>query len=196
MRGPLSFDDVEELEFTARTPDAHRAAAATLTAWAEEQHPDDDDVTPASLLAAAAWHLDVVGDRAGALDLYRRASAAPGEAPPDIRCYLHGALLKVGDRDEARRVADDVRRSAPSDPDVYLFMAENHELDGDLQQAHRWLAMGVNRLDLRTGVDPPLDFRLIILLRARRRVRQALGFPPDDIDLIVPEPRPGDDELD
>jgi predicted Zn-dependent protease len=187
VRGPLTFDDVESLE-GARTPEAHRAAAEVLTGWAGEQHPDDDEVTPAALLSAAAWHLDRAGDAPGALELHRRAAAVAGDVPPDVRCYLHGALLQAGATDEARAVADDVRRSASDDLDVYVFMAENYEGVGDLRQANRWLALGTTRLDaadLEGRVD---DDRALALLTARRRVRTALDLPPDGLDLLVPPP--------
>jgi predicted Zn-dependent protease len=189
VRPPLSFDDVESLE-GARTPAEHRTAADVLAGWAGEQHPDDDDVTPAALLSAAAWHLDMAGDPVAALELHRRAAAVAGDVPPDVRCYLHGALLKAGRADEARALADEVRRSAPDDLDVHVLMAENYEAAGDLRQANRWLALGTTRLDaadLEGRVD---DDRALALLTARRRVRAALDLPPDGLDLLVPPPDP------
>jgi hypothetical protein len=92
VRTWLSYDDVEGLEAAARTPAAHRQAAAELTAWATEQHPDDE-VSPADLLSAAAWHLQQAGDTEPALELYRRAVAAEGTTTPDARCLLSAALL-------------------------------------------------------------------------------------------------------
>ena len=83
--------------------------------------------------------------------------------------------------DEAREVADDLRRSDPRIVDI-AHMAEVFELHGDLKQAHRWVAMGVTRLDLAAGSELPEDYEVEVLLNARRRVRQALGFPPDDLD--------------
>ena len=65
----------------------------------------------------------------------------------DARCYLHGALLESGRVDEARELADVIRREAPADTDVYLVMGENYALAGDLTQAHRWLTMGAERLE-------------------------------------------------
>jgi predicted Zn-dependent protease len=191
VRPPLSFDDVESLE-GARTPAEHRTAAEVLTGWAGEQHPDDDEVTPAALLSAAAWHLDEAGDAAGALELHRRAAAVAGHVPPDVRCYLHGALLQAGQTEEASALADEVRRSASDDLDVYALMAENYEEAGDLRQANRWLALGTTRLDaadLEGRVD---DDRAFGLLAARRRVRAALDLPPDGLDLLVPPPTPRD----
>jgi tetratricopeptide (TPR) repeat protein len=186
MRGPLSEDDIERLE-QAGTPEAHRSAATTLTAWAEEPH-EDDEASTARLLNAAAWHLDQAGDREAALALYRRSVTAPGTVVPDKRCYLHGALLQAGRTDEARRLGNEIRRSVPEDLEAYAFVAENHELAGDVHEAHRWLELGAQRLerDGRTRIRPDGDLAALLLLRARRRVRQNLGFPPDHLDELVP----------
>jgi hypothetical protein len=185
VRSPLTTDDLERLEVTARTPKAHRQAAATLVGWARESNPDEE-VSPADLFSAAGWHLDRAGDTEEALALYRQAVAAEGTATPDARCTLHAALLAANRSDEARQVADDLRRSRPRIIDV-AFMAENFELVGDLEQAHRWAAMGVSRLELSTEADRVEDdYEIITLLNARRRIRQSLGFPPDELD----DPRP------
>jgi len=193
VRDPLSFDDVERLEFWARTPRAHREAAAILLSWAEVEHPDDEEVTRAALISAAAWHLDRAGDTEQGLELHRRAVTEPGTTDPDARCLLHAALLTAGRADEAKQVADDVRRSTPS-LQVCALMAENFELVGDLKQAHRWLAIGVNRLDLGDDDELGYDWETAYLLRARRRVRHALGYPPDELDEAADETLGQDDE--
>jgi hypothetical protein len=88
--------------------------------------------------------------------------------------------------EEARQVADEVRRSRPGIGDI-ADMAENFELIGDLQQAHRWVEMGVNRLELEAAEDVDEDdIDLITLLNARRSVRRQLGFPPDELDEFRP----------
>ena len=183
MREPVGDDDLEGWEVSAKTPEEHRAAAVTLVAWADEPHPDDE-VPPARLLSSAAWHLETAADPEQALDLHRRAVEAPGEVVPDARCYLHGALLESGRVDEARELADVIRREAPADTDVYLVMGENYALAGDLTQAHRWLTMGAERLE---RTDRPISgIGVFHLLRARRRVRDSLGLPADDLDALVP----------
>lgn len=179
MREPLTYDDVEAIE-RQRTPEAHRSAAAELLSWVEQGHPDDE-VTPADLLVAAAWHLGQAGDTEPSLDLYRRAVAAESVTTPSARCSLHAALLDAGRLDEARQVADEVRRSRPGIADI-ADMAETFELNGDLRQAHRWAEMGVNRLEL----DAPEDVEVITLLNVRRSVREQLGFPPDELDELRP----------
>lgn len=152
-----------------------------LAAWAVEQHPDDE-VTPADLLSAAAWHLDQAGDTEAGLSMHRQAVDAEGMTTPAAACTLHAALLEAGHLEEARQVAEDLRRSHPRIVD-FATMAENFELAGDLEQAHRWVNMGLNRLDLGSATDrDPEDYEIIELLDVRRRIRGALGFPPDDLD--------------
>jgi len=182
VRGPLTIDQVEAVEFRARTPAARRAAAAKLAAWAEEVHPEDDEeVSPALLLVKAGEALSMAGDHGTALEFFRRAVVAEGDVPPDVRCYLHHELLQVGDVEGAREVADDVRHSKPADPDVYVFIGEDYELIGNLAEANRWLNLGLSRVLSQTeGED--VDRDAVFLLAARRRVRRALGFPPDEFD--------------
>ncbi len=180
VRHPLTEDDVERLENSARTPKAHRQAAATLTRWAEERHPDDE-ASPADLLAAAGWHLAQAGDTEESLALHRRAVTAEGTTTPSARALLHAALLDAGQHEEARQVATDLRRSGPRLVDI-THMAETFELHGDLVQAHRWVEMGVSRLELAVDEDEPAEHDVEGLLSTRRRIRRDLGFPPDELD--------------
>ena len=194
MREPLDTDDVEDLEFQARTPEQHRELAARMVAWAQEPHPDDgEDVSPAALLARAGEQLDMAGDHDGALALFRQAVSAEGTALPDARCHLHRALLDAGDLEGARRLAEEVRHSRPSDPEVYQLIGEDYEAAGDLTEANRWMNLGLRRLvaQAEEGDLDLSDFRAVLLLVARRRVRRALGFPPDefDEDPLLPPPR-------
>ncbi len=186
VRRPLTSDEVEELYSRARTPKQHRAAAEKLVVWAEETHPDDQGVSPASLLVSAGEHLTEAGDVEAAVAAFRRAVAAGQHVPPDVRCYLHGGLLKAGDVDAARRIADEMRRERPVDGDVYRFIGEDHELAGDLREAHRWLTMGARRAldDVQDG-DARAAEDAAGLLVARLRVRRALELPLDEYDALV-----------
>ena len=186
VRRLLTRDEVEELYARARTPEQHRAAAEKLAAWAEEVHPDDQDVSPASLLVNAGEHLTEAGDLEGAVALFRRAVATGQTVPPDVRCYLHGGLPRLGDAEAARRIAEELRRERPVDGDVYLFLGENHELAGDLREAHRWLTMGARRTldDVEDGDDRAAEDAAGLLM-ARLRVRHALDLPLDEYDTLV-----------
>lgn len=187
MRTPVSEDDVEMLEATARTAADHLKAAALLSGCADEPVPGDEP-SPARLLVAAAWHREQSGEHSAALDLYRRAVTAPGSAPPDTRCWLHGALLDAGLVDEARHLADAMRREGISDLQVFEVIGESYEVHGDLVQAHCWFTMGTRHLDLDglaelTARDDPFGYALI---RGRRRVRRLLDLPLDALDELVP----------
>ena len=180
MRGPLDYEHITELEMSARTTAQHRGAADRLRAWAGESHPDDEDVTPAALLVAAANHLRWAGDGDGALLALREAVAAEGDAPPDARCYLHGELLEAGLREEADELAREVRRSRPTDSDVHVIIGEGYEAAGDLESANRWFTMAMVRIE-QGGIEAH-PWQRAMVRNGRYRVRRALGQPPDDLD--------------
>lgn len=183
MRKPLDIEDVEELELSARTPEECRTVAEILAGWAAERHPDDDEeVTPAVLLVRAGEQLGFADDPAGALEMFRRAVAAEGEVPPDVRCYLHYGLMQVGDVAGARRLAEEIRRSRPTDLDVYGMLADHYDLAGELAEANRWINLGLRRLIAEAEDDALEDDRALSLLGIRRRIRRTLGFPPDEFD--------------
>ncbi|WP_188959726.1 tetratricopeptide repeat protein [Modestobacter marinus] len=186
MRGPVTEDDIEEIGWAARTPAAHLSAAAWLQAAATDPHPEDE-VGPAELYVAASDQLSFAGDTTGALALCRAAVSAGGHVPPDVRVFLHHALLAAGDGEEARTVAEDIRRSRPGDLAVYSFLGESYEVTGDLGQAHRWFTLGLQRAlsGSATGGDPselPRGSEGRMLGVARTRVRRDLEMPPDELD--------------
>ncbi|MEI4273385.1 hypothetical protein TEK04_16815 [Klenkia sp. LSe6-5] len=175
MRPPLTEDDLEATE-GHRSPAAHRELADTLLGWATEVHPDDE-VSTAEVLAQAGWHLDLAGETDAALAVFRRSLAADGTVEPDVRCSIVAVLLASDRPDEARAVAEDFRRSRPA-PAECAAMAEVFEVGGDLEQAARWTAIGLTRLEL--TVDDELDdWEAEYLLRTRARVRAAQGLPLD-----------------
>jgi tetratricopeptide (TPR) repeat protein len=186
VRRPLTPDDVESLYARARTPEQHRALAEKFATWAEEVHPDDRAVSPAALLVNAGEQLMEAGDVEAAVAAFRRAVAAGQPVPPDVRCYLHGGLLKLGDADAAHRIADELRRERPADGDVYLFLGENYELAGDLREAHRWLTMGARRAfnEIEDGDDRAAEDAAGLLM-VRLRVRRGLDLPLDEYDALV-----------
>ena len=188
MRAPLDMDFVGSLSLDAETPEQQRQAVELLIAWAAEQHPADAvEVTPAALLAEAGQILDLLGDHAAALEVYRRAATAEGAVEPDVRCFLHRALVLVGEFPAARLLAEEVRRSAPADLGAYAMMGETYEKAGDLREAHRWMNLGLQRLGGRAAEDDLTDqgLHLILLAIVRRRIRRALELPPDAVDRLA-----------
>ncbi|SNS42675.1 hypothetical protein SAMN04488107_2503 [Geodermatophilus saharensis] len=201
MRRPRTQDDLAALHHPGQTPDDSRAVARRLEAWAAEGTRAGDEVNAADLLVAAGEQLVRVGDAHDAVRVLRRAVGTGEPVEPDVRCYLHHALLQAGDADAARALAEEVRRERPSDGDVYLFIGEDYELHGDLREAHRWLTMGIRRAlgdvedtDELQSLEAARE--AAHLLVARRRVRRELGMAPDDWDELVPEfPSLDDDPL-
>lgn len=183
MRRPRTADDVEELYARARTPEERRVTAQRLAAWAEEPDPRKGEVSPALLFVSAGDHLTAAGDLREAVVCFGRAVMAGQYVPPDVRCYLHGGLLRAGDLDAARDLADELRRERPLDGAVYLLIGENYESIGDLRTAHRWLTMGVQRA--MNDVEDGDDLDAAGLMTARLRVRHALDLPLDEYDRVV-----------
>jgi tetratricopeptide (TPR) repeat protein len=186
------MDDVGQLGLDAETPEEQAALASRLIAWADEWDPSQDaGAPPAALLSEAGQILEILGDHVGALAAYRRAASAIGVVDPDVRGFLHRALVSVGDLPEARRLAEEIRRSAPTDLGVYAMVGETYERHGDLDQAHRWLNLGLQRLggaDVDgAGVDgmDRLALDLLSITIVRRRIRRALGLPADPADRVA-----------
>ncbi|GAA3159756.1 hypothetical protein GCM10010531_08980 [Blastococcus jejuensis] len=112
---------------------------------------------------------------------------------PDARCHRHQALLEAGDVDGARALADELRRERPADGDVYVFIGENYELAGDLREAHRWMTMGLMRMESQIAArGDGAATSASILVQSRYRVRRALELPLDDGDELVEIARSGE----
>ncbi|MGY1833175.1 hypothetical protein ACI8AA_22395 [Geodermatophilus sp. SYSU D01180] len=199
MRRPRTQDDLDATYSPGQTPEQSRAMARRLEAWATEGTRPGDEVNAAELLVFAAEQLTRIGDAHEALRLTRRAVATGEPVHPDVRCFLHHALLEVGDVDAARELAGQVRRERPADVDVYLLLGEDYEVHGNPREAHRWLTLGVQRaLEDVVDVDDASE-ELVLrqaahLLVARRRVRRQLGMPVDEWDELAPVPPALDDE--
>lgn len=183
MREPLTYEDVEELEAVSTTAQQHVDAAGELARAARETHPDDE-LSPADLLVAAAFHLREVGDAEQEITTLQAAVDADGDAAPDTRVWLHGALLHAGRLEQADELATEIRRSRTSDPDVYDVVGGAYEDVGDLETAHRWLTMGLTRLSRREP-GTVSEEALTRLTLSRSRVRQELGHPPDAVDELA-----------
>jgi len=198
MRGPLTYEDIQEREDAAEglDPDLHREAAADLLAWAGEPHPDDaPDVNRAELLVSAAAQLSLAGDFEPALGVLREAVATGEPVDPDVRAYLIHGLLKCGLAEEADKVAADLRRERPANLLVHHLVGVAYEEADRLDLALRWFTMGATRAvrmedTVLEGWSDDVDdvgagFDAIILMTARFRVRRKMGFPLDGYDEVA-----------
>ncbi|MGL4340634.1 MAG: hypothetical protein ACRCSP_09495 [Rhodoglobus sp.] len=179
----ITEDAVEELMWSASREGAtaHIAAAEVLNEWsALDPTRYGEWVSAASLLVSAGEQFALAGDHHRAVEHFRRAVGAVGEAPPDTRVYLLQGLLDAGLAEEAQTLADTIRRERPVDSDVYSFIAESFELADDYPRAQRWFSMGLRLADDHTVALSEVDYQM--LLMGRRRVRQAAGLTQDMLD--------------
>lgn len=188
MSEMITEDMVEELMYASNRggTSTHLAAAEALHEWSTlDATRFGDYVSAASLLVSAGEHFALGGDNDRAVQQFRLAVEANGDAPPDTRVYLLQGLLDAGFTEEAQEVADTIRRERPVDADVYVFIAESFELVGDHGRAQRWFSMGLRLADDRDVQLSEFDYEL--LLMGRRRVRQAAGMPEDVLDADAKE---------
>lgn len=137
------------------------------------------DVTRADLLVDLGEYLELSGDPAAAGDAYTQAVADGSETEYDARAWLLSWCVRNGDAGRAQDLAQELRRSRPREPEVYLIVGEAYEEQGDLTSALRWFTAGMDRMDEGWEVEE--------LAVARLRVRRELGFPADDDDEFAAE---------
>jgi hypothetical protein len=175
-------DDVDEIVFAAASDGDHRGAAARFEQLAEQTE-IHGEVSRAALLVAAGGQYGLAGDWDAAIGRYQEAVADGGECDSDPRAWLHDALVRGGRTGEAARIRDDLKAARSVDPDLYLAVGETLEETELLAEANTWFTMGYHRC-ARTDVP---DFLLSLLLLGRRRTREKIGFPPDDLDEVAEE---------
>lgn len=176
------FDDVEEL--AAELP--RRELALTLEQRARELAPG----TPgrAAWLSHAGEHWELAGELARARDCYERAAEDGGPAWLDPRAELFGVLVKLGDKDRAEELLDELRRDLAAgrvSGDAHDFVGETLEEQGRLTEALRWFSAGLTRAR-NQGRDEAQQYGC---LNGRYRVRRTLGLPLDRYDALCEEMR-------
>lgn len=184
MLGTPTLDDVDALVFEAAGGDQqqHLALGRQFEDLAAVASPADE-VSAKELLVQAGEQYGFAGDQHRALALFRRAVKTGDDTGPDARCFVVQALLAVGATDEADSLAGQIRRSKPTDPLVFACLGAAYETHGQPQEAVRWFTRGVLlTVDEDLGEDP---ITATTLLCGRLRVRQAMGFPEDDYDLLA-----------
>lgn len=180
MRAPKTLEDLDRLVVDAELHGRHADLAERLEALAADATPRDD-VNRGELLVAAAEQHRLAGDPSRSVALCRQAVADGSALRLDARAHLLAALAQAGEPEEARRVADEFRATKPCAPDVLLFVGEQLELMGDLNAALTWYTRGVLQAVRADGAG----FIECLLFLGRRRVRQEIGFPPDDFDELA-----------
>lgn len=176
MRPPLTFDSVIDRAAQVSGEAGHRKLAANLLGWAAEPI-EGDEVPVAYLLLEAGEQLDLAGDAEAALEAYRASAARPETTVPDARAFVVHTLVGLGRVEEAEELSEQLRRSRPADAQTYELVGETWEAAGELDRANRWFTRG-----LMLAEEQQERGTFAVLLISRRRVRRAIGFPPDGYD--------------
>ncbi|MCL9762015.1 tetratricopeptide repeat protein [Frankia sp. AiPa1] len=177
----ITDDDVDEIVYRAAGDGDHRGAAARLEALAERTGEHDDPTNRASLLVDAGSQYGIAQDWPEAIRCYRAAVADGSPCSPDARAWLHDALLRAGQTDEASTLRATLKATRSDDPALYEAVAESLEQADLRTDAHTWFTMGYHRCE----AAPVPEFMLDLLLVGRRRVRHSLGHPADDLDAVA-----------
>lgn len=140
------------------------------------------------LEAAGSWQR--AGEHGRAIELLNEAIATGGEDGQHARTALADVLFDLGRTDEARAQLDLLRADRPGVSPCVLA-GELLEEREDYQEALTWFNMAVCRLDeaeLASLTEPGgwLSYAATVV-KGRRRVREALSIPADELDESVPE---------
>lgn len=133
----------------------------------------------ASLLTAAGEHWQMRGELDEARRCFLLAQQDGGESATEPIASLLSLAIEEGD-EEAVAALDRQLRQAVREDGVNVaschHVAESYELHGRLRAALRWCNIPFTHHD---PGDGPLDDAVLV---ARRRIKDALGMPPDQFD--------------
>ncbi|MCG3749638.1 SEC-C metal-binding domain-containing protein [Amycolatopsis sp. Poz14] len=165
-------------------------AAETATQLEAELEKYPEERGEILLEAAQAWRQ--AGDDDRAIALLTQAVAAGGEDGGNARVELAEVLFDLDRAEEAQTCLDELRNEPLSSPVPYYLAAELLEHRGELQQALTWFDLAAARLSAPEPTGGNAEFGFFThanhILTARRRVRRALGLPPDEQDESVQSP--------
>lgn len=140
--------------------------------------------------AAEAWHR--AGDDDRAIALLAQVIDDGGADGAYARVALAEMLFNAGRADEAYAQLGQLKAARPASPDPYQAAAELLEARGDARAALDWFNMAVSRLDEQelAALRGELGWAAYAAtaVHGRRRVRETLGLPPDELDRAAPRP--------
>jgi hypothetical protein len=186
----LGPDDFDEIEFQAARTGNHVRAAVRMTqlahaAAAAEQGAlgEGMSVAEAHLRAGEQWLMADEPESAAAE--FSMAIEDGGPTFADPRVFLARALLTMEKQDEAAPIIAALEAERERiNPRTCDLLAELYTDRGDLVTALEWANCGVERC---MQTEDKAELRL--LLRLRYRLRNDLGLPEDDYDLLLDDRR-------
>ena len=173
--------------FGRRTPKQCARLAAALEADAE-RYPEERG----EILLEAATQWNYAGETDRALALLRTVIPGGGEDGQFARVEVAALRFEAGDAEAAFAELATLRAERPLHVAPCHMAAELLEENGHLDDALQWFNVTTTRLDdgelARACEDPSAHSYASVVLMGRRRVREALGLPNDDLDDAAPEP--------
>jgi tetratricopeptide (TPR) repeat protein len=152
------------------------------------QYPDER--SEILLEAAQVWHR--AGDHDRAMDLLAEVIEDGGEDGACARVVLAEVLFDEGRADEAYAQLGQLKASRPASPGPYELAAELLEERGEARGALDWFNMALSRLDEQemAALRGELGWATYAatVVHGRRRTREVLGLPPDELDRAAPQP--------
>lgn len=172
----------DEATFAYYTAEAMRAEAEA------EQYPE----SRADCLLEAAEYWARAGDHERALSLLRPLIAEGGEDAEYARVNAADIAFGTGDTEQGYAELAALRAARPRHDGPCQLAAELLAERGDLAGALEWYNMAVARLsdaDLEEVALSSAGYLTAgMVLAGRAAMRSQLGFPPDDLDQLAPEP--------
>lgn len=131
------------------------------------------------------------GEHQRAVEVWRDLIADGGADGDFARFALAEVLFKQGQDEAARAELAALKAGGRVAHGAWHLAAELYEVRGELAEAADWFTTAVRQLsdeDLTHLREDGLSWmsRAGMLIRARRRVREAMGQPPDHFDRAVP----------
>lgn len=184
---------------TPTTRVTHRYATGVQTRFTEaaesareleaelDEYPDERG----EILTEAAEYWHQAGEHHRAIELLTEAVSLGGEDGGIARVTLADVLFDLGRADGARDQLDALQRDRPPSPAPYHLAAELLEERAEYQEALTCFNMAISRLTEQEMADRHTEIGMFSyanqILVGRRRVRRALGVPPDELDESIPE---------
>ncbi|TDQ52942.1 hypothetical protein [Actinorugispora endophytica] len=177
--------DLDRLEFQAVRSGDHDAVARQLVDLANQVEADSE-ICRAELFVRAGeqWEMAQEAERAAAA--YQRAIDDGGTTIIDARALLAGALLELDRVDDAYAQLERLNALGARNLPTYIHIAETLLAHSDLESAHTWATLGVERFR-HQDVSPYMHDLLMELLRIRFRIRVDLGLDEDSLDRMLDE---------
>lgn len=177
MASLTTTDRIDDLALQADRTGQHAGLAEQFLLMASRM-PAGAASLRAEILVAAAEQLQLCDQPNRAVDAVRQAQADGGPVRLGVLAHLFVALDTDGQTGEADGVLAAIEAGRPTDLALHLLLGEHCARTGRRQAAATWLTRGLVLAERSATVD----MHVVLLLIARRWLRDELGFPPDNWD--------------